>query len=236
MFCRTGRPLGLPLFLFILLPFESTFTFSGIVSYLLGLNARMRFRKRSHNSYTDEELIARYKETEDPEWVGYLFDRYAQLVFLVSMKYLKDTAESEDAAMQVFEKLLFDLKRYEVRIFKGWLHMVVRNHCLMLLEQRKRKHRQVEEIKYESDVMETHSEFDLMSEPSEEEITLLRMQKALEQLNDQQRYCLDLFYLQKKSYQEVADISGFTLKQVKSYIQNGKRNLKIMLSENNPDA
>jgi RNA polymerase sigma-70 factor (ECF subfamily) len=193
----------------------------------------VRFRRR-HIPETDEELVAAYKQTGDAEMVGKLYERYAQLVFLVCMKYLKDAGESEDAAMQVFEKLLTDLKKYEVRQFKGWLLTIVRNHCIYLLEVRKKQYQRQEALKASMDGVENDPAFDLTGD--ETELALGRMQEALIKLNDPQRICLDLFYLQKKSYQEVSLETGFTLKQVKSHIQNGKRNLKIMLSESGTDA
>ena len=57
------------------------------------------------------------------------------------------------------------------------------------------------------------------------------MATSLEELNPEQKQCLILFYLEKKSYQEISENTGFSLMQVKSYIQNGKRNLKILLDK-----
>lgn len=169
----------------------------------------------------------RYKETSDPELVGELFERYTHLVFLVSMKYLKDQMDAEDVSMQIFEKLLVDLHKYEVRKFKPWLHTVTKNQCLILLEKRKRERKRQEIIQESEEArMENRSDFYLPSDAQVREAQLRQMEDALQMLNEQQRKCLDLFYLQQKSYQEVSDATGYSMKQVKSYIQNGKRNLK----------
>jgi RNA polymerase sigma-70 factor (ECF subfamily) len=57
------------------------------------------------------------------------------------------------------------------------------------------------------------------------------LEEAIQELSEEQKLCVNLFYLQKKSYQQITDRTGFTLMQVKSYIQNGKRNLKIILEK-----
>jgi RNA polymerase sigma factor (sigma-70 family) len=65
---------------------------------------------------------------------------------------------------------------------------------------------------------------------NEKEINLSNLNEALKSLAEKQRICVELFYLQEKSYNEVAEITGFTMNEVKSFIQNGKRNLKIYLT------
>lgn len=161
-----------------------------------------------------------------------LFERYTDLVFLVAMKYLKDEAESKDAVMLVFEKLLRDLPRYEVRNFKYWLHTVVKNQCLSLLEKQQRSRQQAENFRLEQDEdMEYTPAFSLDGEQDGQEKQLAQLEVAISMLKAEQRQCVELFYLQRKSYKEVAEITGFSLLQVKSYIQNGKRNLKKHMIE-----
>ncbi len=188
----------------------------------------MFFRKRVNiKSLTDEELVERYQKDYDPELVGELFERYTHLVYLVCMKYLKDPMEAEDVSMQIFEKLLVDLRKYNVRKFKPWLHTVVKNQCLILLEKQKRERARNENVQEkERSRMESEQEFYLPSDAQLREEQLVLMENGLKMLNEHQRACLELFYLQQKSYQEVSDATGYTMKEVKSYIQNGKRNLK----------
>ena len=193
----------------------------------------MFFRKRNHiKSLTDDELVAQYKESHDVVYVGELFERYTHLVFLVCMKYLKNEMESEDISMQIFEKLIKDLKKYEVRKFKYWLHTVTKNQCLIYLEKKKRiRHKADEFRETEQGSVESIDEDNLLGEVDSREAQLSQLEEALKLLNDEQRKCLELFYLQQKSYQEVAELTGYGMKQVKSYIQNGKRNLKKHLSK-----
>lgn len=185
------------------------------------------------NDLSDPDLVARYRDTNDNTFVGVLFQRYTRLAFAVCMKYLQDEEECKDAVMQVFEKLLIDLKKHEITNFKSWLHSVVKNHCLMHLRSSKSQHTREQELKKDlSAVMESTYELHLLN-GDEKEMQLNRLQDGISQLNEGQKICIELFYLQEKCYQEIADITGFNLNQVKSHIQNGKRNLKIFLTAKN---
>lgn len=132
--------------------------------------------------------------------------------------------------MQIFEKLVVDLRKYEIKSFKYWLYTVVRHHCLSLLDKRKKQREHTEALKQSTETVEIPVVFDLKDNELRE-IKLVQLEDALTHLKSEQRKCLELFYLQQKSYQEVSDVTGFTMKQVKSYIQNGKRNLKIQLEK-----
>ena len=181
-------------------------------------------------SETDEELIEQYRQTKNSEIVGRLFERYASFVFSVCLKYLRDKEKSRDVTMLVFEKLIDALLRFEVKSFKAWLHMITRNQCLMYLRSEKSKFNKTnkfindEKSFMENGIVPHHDEKD------ETEINLSKLPEAMKSLSDKQRTCIELFYIQDKSYVEVAEITGFTLNDVKSYIQNGKRNLKIYLT------
>jgi len=181
-------------------------------------------------SLTDDELIYRYSTEGETAYIGELFKRYKHLVFGVCMKYLKDEDASKDAVMQIFERLFTDLKRHKVSYFKGWLYSVAKNYCLMKLRS---NHytvlREADWEKLSADGMEYELEIHLDEAAGHEE-ELNRMEKGIEQLNGDQRVCIKLFYLENKCYEEVSQITGFDMKKVKSYIQNGKRNLKIYMT------
>lgn len=178
------------------------------------------------NNYNDLELVAQYKQTNDNTFVGILFQRYTHLIFGVCLKYLKDEDEAQDASMQIFEKLLVDLKKHEVQQFKAWLHMVCKNYCLMQLRSGATKLKHAKEMHKDfSAVMESNYELHLTIENTKE-IQLTHMEECIKGLNEEQRLCVELFYLKEKSYQEVSETTNLTMNNVKSYIQNGKRNLK----------
>lgn len=191
-------------------------------------------RKKNIKDLSDEELALKYKASQESVYVGELYERYTHLVYLVCMKYVKNEGESEDLAMQVFEKLMVDLAKYEVRSFKYWLHTVTKNHCLAYLERKKKQRKHNDELKKEVSTSEEMLPT-AYQELLDKELTLDRLEEAITKLKNAQRVCIELFFLQKKSYQEVAKETGYSLKQVKSYIQNGKRNLKIQLEKSSVD-
>jgi RNA polymerase sigma factor (sigma-70 family) len=183
----------------------------------------------------DDVLVTQYKSNGDMAILGTLFKRYSHLVFGVCMKYLKNEAMAEDMSMQVFEKLITSLKEHEIQNFRPWLHMVTRNECLMYLRKQKGQHvTELEPSRTENDdeVMEFAAE-EHLDDVEWKEMQLDVLEEGIQSLNEEQRLCIELFYLQKKSYQEVADLTGYDLKKVKSYIQNGKRNLRIFMEKRN---
>jgi len=190
----------------------------------------MFFRKsQDHTELSDLDLIHKYKDSENLETLGLLYDRYIHLVYGVCLKYLRSREDSQDAVMQIFEKLIEDLKRFEVRNFKSWLHVTARNYCLMAL--RKKKTSGISEFSLISDMeyqLAAHHEDET---PIEEDLD--SMKNCMKNLPDEQKTCINLFYLEQKSYNQVAELSGFDLNKVKSYIQNGKRNIKICMERQN---
>ena len=181
---------------------------------------------------SDDRLIAKFKSTGDLEYLGKLFDKYMHLVYGVCLKYLKEREASQDATMQIFEKLMVELPKREIDNFKPWLHVITKNHCLMQLRSQKIKFAQQEKLVSEQDYfMESSFELHHNNEPVlEQDLETLR--KCIEQLKSEQKECVSLFYLEEKCYQEISDKLSFELKKVKSFIQNGKRNLKICMEKN----
>ena len=188
------------------------------------------FKANNIQSFTDDELITKFKKTRDNLLVGELYKRYSHLVYGVCLKYLKNEAESKDAVLQIFENLLTDLKKHEISNFKSWLHSVARNHCLMFLRKQQTRQKRVNEYEATYQHEETFAAPFAVHEKEEKEVILTQLEMAMKSLKEEQRICIELFFLQEKCYNEVADITGYDIKKVKSYIQNGKRNLaNIML-------
>lgn len=176
-----------------------------------------------YDHITDQELLEYFYADNNQEWIGILLQRYTLLLFGVCMKYLKDETESKDCVQQIFLKVLTEVPKYKVDYFKSWLYMVAKNHCLMRLRDKGTK--SVKELTSEDLPDQVDNKQDLIKN----EQTFDLLEEAIGELNDEQRLCVNLFYLQKKSYQQIADQTGYNMMQVKSYIQNGKRNLKIIL-------
>ena len=176
---------------------------------------------------SDEELITQFRKTKDKKCISTLFDRYSHLVYGLCLTYFKDQARSKDAVLEIFEKLMDKIIDTEVRKFKPWLFTVSKNHCLNQIEKEQVKLKHEREYQH----LEDHVEIDGLSsgEAILKEERLEALLKAIEELKPEQKICVELFYLKQKPYQEVAEITGFTMMQVKSYLQNGKRNLKMIM-------
>jgi len=180
--------------------------------------------KDRYEHITDNELLEKFYSDHDNQWLGIVLQRYTLLLLGVCMKYLKNEEEARDAVQQIFLKAIIELGKYKVVYIKSWLYMVARNHCLMKLRD-KNVFISVEE-RSQLAAVETDQK-----EIADKEATLTLLENSLEELNTEQKTCVTLFYLQKKSYQEIVDITGFSILQVKSYIQNGKRNLKMLVEK-----
>jgi RNA polymerase sigma factor (sigma-70 family) len=180
-----------------------------------------------YQDWTDQELLEQFYSSHDNEWLGTLLQRYTLLLLGVSMKYLKNEDEAKDNVQQIFLKVIQELQKYKVEYFKSWLYMVAKNHCLMKLRDKQGKiTAEINERVAATPGEETDKQALLMNEQ-----TLTLMEASLKELNPEQQQCVTLFYLQKKSYQDVSEETGFSLLQVKSYIQNGKRNLKLLIEK-----
>jgi RNA polymerase sigma factor (sigma-70 family) len=186
----------------------------------------MFFRQKS-GRLDDAELLERFRQTQDLTLVSELFGRYTSMIYGVCIKYLRDRDDAKDAVMQVFEKLPVTLRTHEIANFKSWLYVTTRNHCLMQIRSKKSK--KTEEL--DPGLMETAVLLHLDHEP-ELETDLGKMEKCIQQLDTQQQQCIRLFYLEERCYKDISTATGFDLNKVKSYIQNGKRNLKICMEKN----
>ena len=177
-------------------------------------------RKKYRQLPDDRELLEKYRMQGDMSCIGILFEKYVHLVFGVCLKYLKDPDESKDAVQQIFEKVMAEASRTEIQNFEGWLHTVTRNYCLMSFRKSKNEPVPLDEQRT-ADLHETESD-----DPAPDPESVV---KAMEGLKENQKVCLQLFYLEGLSYTELSEKTGFSLNEVKSYIQNGKRNLKLMM-------
>ncbi len=173
---------------------------------------------------SDQELLEKFKRDQDNLWLGILLQRYTLMLLGVCMKYLKDEESAKDAVQQVFLKVITELQKYPVDYLKSWLYTIARNHCLMQLRDKTQLISVSEGMNLADDSIADFTSFD-------KEQTLIHLEVSINELNAPQKTCVTLFYLQKKSYQEIVDSTGFSLLQVKSYIQNGKRNLKLLVAQ-----
>ena len=174
----------------------------------------------------DKQLLDKFYSEGNNQWLGILLQRYTMLLLGVCMKYLKNEEEAKDSVQQIFVKVISELPKYKVEYFKSWLYMIARNYCLMKLRDRHGK------IPVElTDRFVQEDDYDHKQALVDKDNTLALIEESLQELNDEQKHCLTLFYLQKKSYDDITNVTGYSALQVKSYIQNGKRNLKLIVEK-----
>lgn len=175
---------------------------------------------------SDAALVQQYRQTTDLKTLGALYERYMDLVYGVCLNYLKDSEQAKDSVLSIFEELVVKLQRYEVEHFKAWLYQLAKNHCLMQLRADKKL------VKVPGDValMQKEESWHLNGETSSEEKSQA-LQECLAQLNDKQREAVDLFYMQEKPYKEMAQLMGVPVDTVRSFLQNGRRNLKTCMDK-----
>ena len=179
------------------------------------------------NLADDKQLVDAYKQSGDLAVLGQLYQRYMELVYGVCLKYLKDAESAKDAVMQIFEELVLKLKKHEVENFKGWLHQVAKNHCLMQL----RTPRNLKTVELKTELVQSGENVHLNGVLEKEE-NFKRLEYCIGTLSNDQQVAIRLFYLEEKCYNEIVEMTGLEWNQVRSFIQNGRRNLKLCMEKN----
>ncbi len=177
------------------------------------------FINRPDSKNDDFHLIERFRSRDDQDALGELFSRYSALVYGVCLKYLKDRDDAKDAVMQIFEKLGPDLKKHAIDHFRAWLYATSRNHCLMHLRANKGKFvREIDESLMENELI-LHQE-----DVNQKEGDLTKLEKCIETLKDEQKLCVELFYLKELCYNHIVEKTGIELKgSEKSYPKRKKK-------------
>jgi len=186
------------------------------------------FGKRNISKLNDEELLRLFVETEKSDYFGELYNRYIPLLYGVCLKYLSDEDRAQDAVMQLFENLFTKVANYEIKVFRTWLYSVAKNHCLQLLRKESREI----SVDFSIPVMESDPVLHLLIEEDSKEEELAILNQCVEKLPDKQRISIVSFFMEELSYAEIVEKTGFPLNNVRSFIQNGKRNLKICMEKN----
>lgn len=186
------------------------------------------FKKKDR--LNDEELALDYFTSGNMTLLGDLFEKHVTTVYGVCLFYFRDQDLAKDAVMQIFEKLITELRKTKINNFKAWLSFVVRNYCIGELRKKKGKYF-LPETYLDFELTETSLAEEEQIEAVKDEQMLEYMKEVLPTINEKQRQCVDLFYLKNRSYQEIADTTGFSINEIKSYIQNGKRNLKLLIAK-----
>jgi len=186
------------------------------------------FLRKKSREESDEELLRRFREGGDIGVLGQLYERYMHLVYGVCLKYLEEREQAKDEVMNIFEKMVTAVPGQEILNFKTWLYVVTKNHCLMLLRSRKSEAVHMESMLSDPTFF---MEKEAVMHPIEndEGVDMKRLEECMAKLKDEQKRCIELFYYEGCGYREIAERLGIEEGKVKSFIQNGKRNLRICL-------
>ena len=190
------------------------------ISYFHPVNPKL------NKHISDQELLEKFYADHDNQWLGILLERYTLLLLGVCMKYLKNEELARDSVQQIFLKAITELQKYRVEYFKSWIYMVAKNHCLMQLRNKPGKNTIEVKESIPAAADETDKESLLLNEKTYE-----YMSEALKELNADQQLCVTLFYMEKKSYHQITEQTGYSMMQVKSHIQNGKRNMRLLIEK-----
>jgi RNA polymerase sigma factor (sigma-70 family) len=179
-----------------------------------------------YNQLTDAELIAEYKNSQNQELLATLYTRYDALVYGVCLKYFKEPEMAKDAGIDIYEELTTKVLKHEIDNFKGWLHVLSKNHCLMKLRSSKKQ----QFVEFSETFMQFEENEHLNGVMQKEE-NLTQMEKCIETLTVDQKKAVTLFYIHEKSYNQITEITGQQWNEIRSLIQNGRRNLKICMDK-----
>ncbi len=196
---------------------------------------RLSTQKERWQKASDDELLQAYRQTGKRELAAELFNRYVHLVYGVCRRYLKNNEDCRDASMAVFEQVLTQAKEIKIEYVNKWLYTITKNKCISILREEQRNSRQQEAWKdFEKSgpgFMENEGYLRLYSEGTKESSGNSQLlQEAIAQLEEGQRLCIRLFFYEKKSYKDISEATGYDISQVKSYLQNGKRRLGLIMS------
>ncbi|MCS7035056.1 MAG: sigma-70 family RNA polymerase sigma factor [Saprospiraceae bacterium] len=189
----------------------------------------LRFtRTRTHSALSDEELLAHYQRTGEARYLGQLYERYLTMVYGVCLHILRNAHAAEDAVMSIYEELTRKARTHPVETFRGWLYVLARNHCLMELRRQKRAPMdyQAPENLARYEAATPADDFEL-PHPDDGQ----RLQECLQNLPEKQRFSIQRFYLEDQSYRDIAQEMGEDVGKIRSYIQNGRRNLRLCMEK-----
>lgn len=186
---------------------------------------------RKYTQLTDEQIVEKYQSAHEVYYAAILFERYNEMTVSLALNYLKNETDAEDAVMECFELMIGDLKKAEIKNFGGWYYSVVRNH-LLKIKRKREKRSSVDLIEGYHDSAGEDTKFELLFNDDKIDGDEL-IAETLKELKPIQAKCLQLFYLDGKSYKEIVSQLKISEKEVKSHVQNGKRKMKIILENKN---
>jgi RNA polymerase sigma-70 factor, ECF subfamily len=178
----------------------------------------------STQRWTDEQILIRYRETDDPELFRVLTDRYEQEIYSYLRRFLGNAEMAEDAFQATFLQLHLKRDQFEAgRKVRPWLYMIATNQAIDL-QRRSKRHRMLslngvagvdtEDAGKLIDVLLSQERSPLQTADDEESRRWLR--DALDQLPEHLRIAVNLVYFQGLKYREAAEVLSIPVGTVKS--------------------
>ncbi|MBD3180689.1 sigma-70 family RNA polymerase sigma factor [Candidatus Poribacteria bacterium] len=175
----------------------------------------------------NESILIKKCQSGSQEAFSLLYRKYHSLVWQISYGIMGNKQDAEDAAQEVFTRLLSRIKqfRYEAA-FTSWLRVMVSNICRDML--RKQNRHPTESLEY----LNSNGELNIKSMSISQEEALI-MEELLDNLNEKisllkekHRKLIILRYIDGLSYRKIAQLVGCTESQVKSRLHQARVKLR----------
>jgi RNA polymerase sigma-70 factor (ECF subfamily) len=167
------------------------------------------------NNLADEVLAERFQTTGEMMYFEEIWRRYSKVVYAKCLWFLRDASAAEDVTADVFVKVIASLRaQYRPYHFAGWLFTVGRHEC-------------INHVKQAAERLRGGNTDDLHLVAPGDPTRAADIESVLSRLSAPQRIAIKLFCANRYSYEEIAALEGWTLKEVKAHLQNGRRRFKL---------
>ena len=193
---------------------------------------RGRWRRRLQH-HADDELVKRFQQSGDDVYFDELFERYHPLVFGLCLNLTAHREDSKDLTLRVFQKTYDVLPNTTIERFDHWLLTMTRHECFDFIRQQAKERTHLlrwQEIQRKEDGFMLNEAFRRLWYTEEIAQDKL-LENGLADLTPPQQKCLNLFLYEYQSYQEIAHATGFSIREVKSHLQNGRLKLKRWIQQ-----
>lgn len=157
-----------------------------------------------------------------------LFYKMRDKLFRYALRFVKESETAEDVIQDVMVKLW--QKRQEadsIENLEAWLMVLTRNRSLDILRRDKEKMVNVDEAYGISD------KAPIPDKLMEQTDLLNQLNICLDQLPEKQRQIFHLREIEQLSYDEIVQVTGFTLDDVKVSLFRARKHIQRMLSKIN---
>lgn len=169
-------------------------------------------------SFSDEELVFRYVETQNPKYFNEIYDRYSGKIFGKCISMLRNEAKARDAAQDIFIKLLLNFAKFkEGSRFSSWLYSITYNYCIDLIGKAKKM--RIQEL---SEVNSSVDELDDVSDAELLEIRVNELDEVLNEVKPEEKAILLMKYQDRMSIKELTDMLNTSESAIKMRLKRAR--------------